>query len=723
MSWLRSGIFRRFLLVMGTLSIIPVAWLGFRLVNISRIGIQNSVLELQTKLAEKLAQQVDDYFNAANANIAFVLRSLNKNLDWADKQDLLESLVETNTGIRKISLMNPVGRELVRICGAGVECGGRLSSYAGESGFLKFKKTRRQVVSIIRGAPVPALCFYIPINKSVSARILMSLNSLSSRIVSETVGGTGFAVLADAKGVPLLYPPTRLTKADLKMFPSWNLVSDAVQSTSIGSGEFFDEQGKRYVGAYAPISSIGGAIVILQPWNDAYAAAIQMRKTAMSAVFLVILFCLPAAFFLARRLTQPLLTLTRAAQAVSSGNFQAKVAIGTKDELQDLAETFNTMTEELRRYSELQVDRIIAEERKRNAILFSIDDAILMMDQAGVIQLANRRVLELFGLPENDLIEGKTLSETVSELSLREAIAVVAQKPRPGFFKDANLSTRHKHLSLRITAHPVVSPQGSGALGVVVAIRDITLEKEIDKMKEEFLHSITHDLRNPLGSAIGFLDLLLKGTAGVLSPTQANMVSSVKRSSSRLMGMVNNILDIAKMEAGKIRLQIKPVSLAGIASRSIAILESLAINKKIRVELSASEEFSVDVDADLLERVFVNLLGNAIKYTPEGGNITILIEDAGAVLRCCVADSGEGIPHEYLGRIFEKFEQVTGQRKGGTGLGLTISKFFVEAHGGKIWVESELGKGARFYFTIPKSLTLDAEGNIVIGESAAGKIS
>ena len=121
----------------------------------------------------------------------------------------------------------------------------------------------------------------------------------------------------------------------------------------------------------------------------------------------------------------------------------------------------------------------------------------------------------------------------------------------------------------------------------------------------------------------------------------------------------------------------------------------------------------------MLERVFTNLLGNAIKYTPDGGTITLSLADDGDYIRCCVEDTGEGIPADYLARVFEKFEQVQGNRKGGTGLGLTIARFFVEQHLGRIWVESEVGRGSRFFFTVPKGLALDATGAVRIGGRAA----
>ena len=130
------------------------------------------------------------------------------------------------------------------------------------------------------------------------------------------------------------------------------------------------------------------------------------------------------------------------------------------------------------------------------------------------------------------------------------------------------------------------------------------------------------------------------------------------------------------------------------------------------------EEFSLELDADMIERVFTNLIGNAIKYTPEGGTVTVSIIEEGAALKCCVEDTGEGIPPEYISRVFEKFEQVQGQRRGGTGLGLTISRFFVSAHLGRIWAESDPGHGARFYFVIPKGLVVAADGAVRLSEPA-----
>ena len=717
MRLLRSGLFRRFALVLSALALLPVAFLGFQLTAISRRGIQTAVLELHTKLAEKLAEQIDLSLNATNDKLAYALKSLQKPMEWTDKQALLQSLVETDPSIVEISMIGRSGSELLKVYNPDRSAARPLLSRRTEPAYQEFVRSGKRVARIVEGADSPSLLIYQPMSASIVARVEVSLSALARSIASERVGGTGFAVVVNHEGRPIIYPSRRLEPGELASFPSWPIVTAALHSPTVGSSDFTAASGA-WVGAYAPVASLSGAVVILQRRDEAYNAAAQMKRTAARVLLVLVLLCAAASALLARRLTLPLFALAKAAEAVSRGDFSPEVSLSTDDELQDLAETFNRMTAQLRTYQELQVDRIIAEQKKTEAILYSITDGILMLDEQGRVQLANRKALELLGRDPAEPVAGRAALEICpADGPLREAVKALVDNPKWDLLRDLELSAGEQHRYLRLASRPVVTPQGA-ALGVLLALRDITLEKELDKMKEEFLHYVTHDLRNPLGSALGFLDILLRGTAGVLNPEQHSIVSSVRRSSMRLMGMVNNILDIAKMDSGRIRLQLKPTSLAGVAGRSMSILESLAKAKKIQVDLSAAEEFTVDCDADLMERVFTNLLGNAIKYTPEGGRITLSIAEDGADLKCCVADTGEGIPKDYLERVFQKFEQVQGRRRGGTGLGLTIARFFVESHLGRIWVESELGAGSQFYFTVPKNLVLDAEGKASLGAAA-----
>ncbi|MBI5623184.1 MAG: HAMP domain-containing protein [Elusimicrobia bacterium] len=719
----RSGLFKKFFLVMGALALVPAVYLAYRLSTVSQRGIQSAVLELQTKLAEKMAERVDGYFRFNEDKLNFAFMALQKNLEWKDKQELLRSLIDTHTDIIEISVLNPAGKEVIKVYNPDLSTDEALRSRAEESGFRRFMKERQHTVAI--SAKDETLEAYYPLGGggergafTVIVRVLVSLATLSSAVASERVGGTGFAVLVDGQGAPLFYPKDKLDAAAAAGVGGWSITGEALKAHSVGSAEF-SLAGRSSVGAYAPVASVGGAVLIVQPYDEAYWAALQMKRMTRVALVIVAVGALLAAMLLAKNLTSPLLSLSRAADQVSHGDFSARVDVKTGDELQDLADTFNRMTDKLRQYAEMQVDKIVAEQRKTEAILFSISDGILMTDPEGKVRLANRRALEFFGLDSKTSLDGKTPEEAVPVPKLKDAILAVLAEPKPEVYKEVNLSTDKHHKYLRVTALPLLSPSTGKTLGVVAAMRDVTLEKEIEKMKEEFLHYITHDLRNPLGSAMGFIEVLLKGLVGNLSPEQHNMISSIQRSMSRLMAMVNNILDIAKMESGRMKVSLSSVNLGTVAARSISILESLSKQKKITVVFEAAGDYSVDADPDMVERVYTNLLGNAIKFTPSEGKITLSAADEGDRIKCGVSDTGDGVPESYRDKIFEKFEQVAGQKRGGTGLGLTITKYFVEAHRGRVWVESEVGKGSQFYFTIPKGLKTDAKGDVFIEGAAA----
>ncbi|MBI3289633.1 MAG: HAMP domain-containing protein [Elusimicrobia bacterium] len=715
MGWLQSGLFRRVALVMGALALIPVAFLSWRILQANKAAVQGAVLELHIKLAEKTAEQVEGWISSIDQRVKIVIVGLKARMEWNDKKELTRTLVESGSGVSSVALLRENGSLIHEEFSTAFPDATRAMDEEAARALLSRAIDSGGGAEVLYGSSGPMLVLHRGIQRGVFARVIVPLRALAERVATERVGGTGFAVLIDAKGRALATPANQ----PLKGLEKWPITRSALSSAgSSGSSEFVDSNEIARVGAYAPIPILGGAVLVLQTREEAYVSSSQAQRAAGLAVLGTLLASLLAAFILAKTLTSPLLVLTRGAEAVARGDFQTRVDLRTGDELQELAETFNTMIARLRSYSLIQVDRLIAEQKKTEAIMFSINEGIVMTDREGRVQLVNRQAREMFGLEVNADIEGKLVDAALPAGLLREALVAAGREPGKAF-KEVDISNEQTRRILRVASGAVVTPGRSSELGIVYALRDVTLERDLEKMKDDFLHYITHDLRNPLGSAMGFLDVLLRGTAGVLNTDQHAIVSSVRRSTSRLMSMINNILDIAKMEAGRARLQLKSVSLAGIAGRAIDILEQLAKAKKIRVHLMAAEEFSIMGDMDMLERVFTNLIGNGIKYAPESGEIKVSIVDDGAGLRCCVEDNGEGIPVEHLSRVFDKYEQVPGQSHGGTGLGLTITRYFVEAHLGRIWVESEPGKGARFYFTIRKDLRLGPDGAVRPMEPAA----
>src|SRR5262245_763768 len=231
--------------------------------------------------------------------------------------------------------------------------------------------------------------------------------------------------------------------------------------------------------------------------------------------------------------------------------------------------------------------------------------------------------------------------------------------------------------------------------------------REVDRMKDAFLSMITHELRTPLTVIRGTTELLETGVYGELSPEQAEQIGQIASQAHRLRQLVNDLLDLSKLEAGMMRLcrqQLDPYSLADAVLQQLITLaaqSSVNLRNQIRHELP-----EVDCDGQRIEQVLANLVTNAIKFTPAGGQVILSADNQGDQVRFCVSDTGSGIPPEARPLIFDKFFQVqsnteTGRK--GTGLGLAIAKQIVEMHGGEISVESELGKGSRFYFTLPVS--------------------
>ncbi|HUW22515.1 MAG TPA: ATP-binding protein [bacterium] len=235
--------------------------------------------------------------------------------------------------------------------------------------------------------------------------------------------------------------------------------------------------------------------------------------------------------------------------------------------------------------------------------------------------------------------------------------------------------------------------------------------KEIDQLKKDFLASVTHELKSPLTSLIMYVDLFLEGAAGELTEKAKKFLKIMERSSKRLSRFIDDLLDMAKIERGKMEIKKEPLEILPIVSEIAELIKPQADEKDIEIAMNIPDNLPlVFVDGDRTRQIITNILSNSVKFTPEKGKISVNIQDEKEHFQVSISDTGIGIPPEQIGKIFDKFEQVKEIRervKGprGTGLGLAIVKSLVEAQGGKIWVESEVDKGSTFYFTLPKQTT------------------
>jgi signal transduction histidine kinase len=239
------------------------------------------------------------------------------------------------------------------------------------------------------------------------------------------------------------------------------------------------------------------------------------------------------------------------------------------------------------------------------------------------------------------------------------------------------------------------------ASGYLLTFTDATREGEIDEMKSDFISVASHEMRTPMTSIKGSLELLLGGYAGELAPEATELMGICLTAVDRLVRLINDLLDIAKIESGKMELNLDRIKVIECVKKSMRSLRSLAEANKISIDAEPGESIpDVLADRDRIEQVITNLLSNALKYTPPKSSVRISVLSADNAVRVSVIDQGPGIPPDQLQKVFDRFQQLAGAKKG-TGLGLTIARALVEQHHGRIWVESELGRGTTFHFELP----------------------
>lgn len=242
--------------------------------------------------------------------------------------------------------------------------------------------------------------------------------------------------------------------------------------------------------------------------------------------------------------------------------------------------------------------------------------------------------------------------------------------------------------------------------------------KELDQLKDEFVSSVSHELRSPLAAISGYVELMTrKPLEQIPLEKRTKAFNIILDSTTRLTQFINDILDLAKLKAGRVDVRKTSFSIVKALDETLSLFQPLLEKKKMTGRLLASPDLPVlSADDEKIRQVITNLVSNAYKFTPEGGTLTLDAKDAGGELKVSVSDTGIGIPKEFIGHLFERFKQVPGTRQTmggpkGTGLGLAIAKGIVEAHGGRIWAESEPGKGTTFFFTLPKSGAGTADPN------------
>lgn len=423
---------------------------------------------------------------------------------------------------------------------------------------------------------------------------------------------------------------------------------------------------------------------------------------------LVLAFILAAlgTYYFSKSISRPITHFIKSATEIARGNFSHKITIESNDEIGRLAKIFNYMTKELRRLNEMNLNKIINEKNKTGTILRNIADGVIVTDPLDKIILINSIAEEWFRL------KGKTVVEQSIE-------NIIENRKLVRFIRDIRMKRRKKFQSIEVPLQPLdgwrerilhahaarIINEKEELIGIVTILRDITREKEVDRMKTELVSMVAHELRSPLTSISGFSELLLDPTTS--RQQSEEYASIILKESNRLSELINKFLDISRIEAGKIQVRRSPVDVKLLVQKVLDFSSQLAESKGIRVSFETPSTIStIYVDRDMIEQVILNLYSNAVKYSTANTCVFIRIFENKHQLIVEVEDEGFGISEKALPRIFDKFYRVIDNENvrhiTGSGLGLSLVKEIAEIHGGKIRAKSKLGEGSKFILTLPK---------------------
>ncbi|HSB82503.1 MAG TPA: ATP-binding protein [Candidatus Methylomirabilis sp.] len=409
------------------------------------------------------------------------------------------------------------------------------------------------------------------------------------------------------------------------------------------------------------------------------------------------------AIFLSSRIVQPVRELTATAGKIAGGDLEVEARVDTRDEVGILAAEFNRMAEHIRELRRSDLGKLIVAQQTTEAAIDSLYDPVIVTDAHGMVMKLNPAAEELFGSETQN--KGRPVGDIAPASRIAVAVSETLSSQRPVAGEDAasvlSLSVDGSERAFRLRTTPMRDEEGR-LLGAVTLLQDITHLREIDRVKSEFIAIASHELQTPLTSLHMGVHLLLEGAAGGLSDKQRGVLQACNEDCGRLEELMRDLLDLSKIEAGARTPHLRTVRVGELIATTTESFRAQAEAKGITLVAEASSDLpSVLADRLQIERVVSNLVSNALRHTGTGGEIRISAVLRNGHVTIAVMDTGQGIPPEHLPHIFDRFVQVPNAPSGRAGLGLAISKRIVEAHGGQILVQSTVGQGTAFTFTLP----------------------
>ena len=405
-------------------------------------------------------------------------------------------------------------------------------------------------------------------------------------------------------------------------------------------------------------------------------------------------------YWLPRTISKPIKELKQGILEIANHNYEERLDMRNNQEFREVAESFNRMAERLAEYRASTLADILSAKKFIEAIVNSIDDPIIGLNMDREILFINEEALNVLNLKR-----GNVIRKSAEELSLKNDLLrrLIRELVTPGDQKEPlKIYADDKESYFKASYIPIINTDAGkdepSKLGDVILLKNITEFKELDSAKTTFISTISHELKTPIAAIMMSLQLLEDKRVGALNDEQEQLSKSIKENSERLLSITGELLNMTQVEAGKLQLTpkiTKPIELIEYAIKANQV-QADKFNIQIEVEYPEEKIGKLFVDSEKIAWVLTNLLSNAIRYSKENGRVVIGARQEGDMIDLYVQDFGKGIDPRYHKSIFDRYFRVPGTKVQGSGLGLSISRDFVEAHGGTLTVESELGKGSRF---------------------------
>lgn len=439
----------------------------------------------------------------------------------------------------------------------------------------------------------------------------------------------------------------------------------------------------------------------------------RMNTTLLLASLAAVLGGGVLSIIITSRLLQPLALMTRTVQRIGAGEFDTRISIPGGDELAQLASHVNAMAVQLSQYRRSTLGDLLLAQQSSQAAIDSLPDPVVVFDLHGGVLNVNRAAETILGLMLG-VASGDPLSAVPAPAravlqTVRDHVLSGKGVYTPKGFEEATrTSTADGDRYFLPRATPVYAEEG-GIAGATVIFQDVTRLRRVDELRNDLVATVAHELRTPLTSLRMALHLCLEQVPGPLTERQADLLYTARDDCERLQSIVDELLHLARIQGGQDTLDQQPTSPDSLVEAAIAAHRAAAAERHVQLESAVLPDLNdVRADRDRIQIVFANLLTNALRHSPPRSVVTVRALPAPDGVRFEVSDAGEGIPKELQSVVFDRFVQVRSAHAGGSGLGLSIAKEIVKAHGGRIGVESESGSGSTFWFTLPSVKVLDA---------------